>query len=170
MWAGMAVPRESSKTSMIVSTINPLSLSMIHCKSTRFHERISTLSKESYIDSVLQKANIKQAIRVLITADLKQDELQTDMFSILTLLAVKGLNPHVYCLVEILTHEQKENALRAGADGIVETNKFASEYMQDCLSKGIITEAREQNERDGLSSNSCPSRMTGEIDVQTAER
>ncbi len=117
---------------------------------------IHFIQGKATLDSVLQKANIKQAIRVLITADLKQDELQTDMFSILTLLAVKGLNPHVYCLVEILTHEQKENALRAGADGIVETNKFASEYMQDCLSKGIITEAREQNELDGLSLKQLP--------------
>ncbi|MFP3512513.1 potassium channel family protein [Peribacillus sp. SIMBA_075] len=111
---------------------------------------IHFIQGKATLDSVLQKANIKQAIRVLITADLKQDELHTDMFSILTLLAVKGLNPHLYCLVEILTQEQKENALRAGADGIVETNKFASDYMQDCLSRGIIVEAEEQNEWDGL--------------------
>ncbi|MFJ7745308.1 potassium channel family protein [Peribacillus sp. NPDC097295] len=89
------------------------------------------------LDSVLLQANIKQAERVLITADLQQNELQTDMFSVLTLLAVKGLNPHVYCLVEILTQEQKENALRAGADGIIETNKFASDYMEECLSRGM---------------------------------
>lgn len=92
------------------------------------------------VDSVLQQANIKQAIRVLITADLQQNELQTDMFSVLTLLAVKGLNPTVYCLIEILTQEQKENALRAGADGIIETNKFASDYMQECLWKGVAEE------------------------------
>ncbi|MFD9627956.1 potassium channel family protein [Peribacillus muralis] len=108
------------------------------------------------LDSVLNKANIKQAIRVLITADLNQDELQTDMFSILSLLAVKGLNPDVYCLVEILTQEQKENALRAGADGIVETNKFASEYMQEALSKGIVGEDEEQNEMKGLKIKQWP--------------
>ncbi|MGE7761604.1 potassium channel family protein [Peribacillus sp. NPDC097895] len=111
------------------------------------------------LDPVLQKANIKQAIRVLITADLKQDELQTDMFSILTLLAVKGMNPSVYCLVEILTYEQKGNALRAGADGIVETNKFASDYMQDRLSKGILGDADGQNERHGLNVKELPLQM-----------
>ncbi|MGE7603152.1 potassium channel family protein [Peribacillus sp. NPDC097675] len=95
------------------------------------------------LDSVLLQANIKQAERVLITADLQQNELQTDMFSVLTLLAVKGLNPHVYCLVEILTPEQKENALRAGADGIIETNKFASDYMQECLWRGIDEKTKE---------------------------
>ena len=73
---------------------------------------------------------------MLITTDYNQSEFQTDMFSILTLLAVKGLNPNVYCLVEILTNEQKENARRAGADGLVETNKFASEYMLHFLLSG----------------------------------
>lgn len=81
------------------------------------------------VDTILLKANILQASLVLITTDLTQNEFQTDMFSILTLLAVKGLNPNVYCLVEILTEEQKENAKRAGADALVETNTFASEYM-----------------------------------------
>ncbi|KON67149.1 hypothetical protein AKG34_24595 [Peribacillus butanolivorans] len=111
------------------------------------------------LDSVLQQANIKQAIRVLITADLKQNELQTDMFSILTLLAVKGLNPNVYCLVEILTQEQKENALRAGADRIVETNKFASEYMQDCLSKGMEGEFEEKIEKWSLNIKQLPTHI-----------
>lgn len=114
-------------------------------------------------DAVLLKANVKDASLVLITTDLNQNEFQTDMFSILTLLAVKGLNPNVYCLVEILTSEQKENAKRAGADGIVETNKFASEYMLHFLlsekhmkiqgewSGFHITELHMQHEWDTLS-------------------
>ncbi|MFJ8246053.1 potassium channel family protein [Peribacillus asahii] len=92
------------------------------------------------VDDVLLKANIREASLVLITTDFKQNEMQTDMFSILTLLAVKGLNPNVYCLVEILTQEQKENARRAGADGLVETNKFASEYILHFLLSGHAVE------------------------------
>ncbi len=92
------------------------------------------------VDAVLLKANVKAASLVLITTDYRQNEFQTDMFSILTLLAVKGLNPNVYCLVEILTNEQKENARRAGADGLVETNKFASEYMLHYLLSGQAVE------------------------------
>ena len=109
------------------------------------------------LDSVLLQANIKQAERVLITADLQQNELQTDMFSVLTLLAVKGLNPHVYCLVEILTQEQKENALRAGADGIIETNKFASDYMQECLWRGMDEKWKENvTKENGLKIEQIP--------------
>ena len=94
------------------------------------------------VDSVLLKANVKKAALVLITTDYNQNEFQTDMFSILTLLAVKGLNPNVYCLVEILTKEQKANARRAGADGLVETNKFASEYMLHFLLSGQTMQFR----------------------------
>lgn len=96
------------------------------------------------VDSVLIKANVKEAALVLITTDYRQSEYQTDMFSILTLLAVKGLNPDVYCLVEILTKEQKENAKRAGADGLVETNKFASEYMLHFLLSGQPVQFQEE--------------------------
>lgn len=87
-------------------------------------------------DSILFKANIHEAKQILITADLQQNEFHTDMFSILTLLAVKGLNPAIYCLIEILTEEQRLNALRAGANGLIETNKFASFYMVKALITG----------------------------------
>lgn len=96
------------------------------------------------IDSVLLRANVKEAALVLITTDYHQSEYQTDMFSILTLLAVKGLNPNVYCIVEILTKEQKENAKRAGADRLVETNKFASEYMLHFLLSGQTVKFEEE--------------------------
>lgn len=91
-------------------------------------------------DEVLTQANIKKAEKMLITADLRQDEFQTDMFSIITLLAVKGCNPDIFCLVEILTREQISNAFRAGADGIIETNRFASELMVKSLIDKIVPE------------------------------
>ncbi|WP_409302432.1 potassium channel family protein [Peribacillus sp. SCS-155] len=84
---------------------------------------------KAHTDSILLKANVKDADKVMITADHRQDEHQTDMFSILTLLAVKGLNSSVFCLVEILTNDQTSNAYRAGADGIIQTNTIASQMM-----------------------------------------
>lgn len=103
-------------------------------------------------DEVLTQANIKKAEKMLITADLRQDELQTDMFSIITLLAVKGCNPDIFCLVEILTKEQIANAFRAGADGIIETNRFASELMVKSLIDKIVPElevGEQVDEQDG---------------------
>ncbi len=84
-------------------------------------------------DTVLMKANVQKANKILITADFAQHEFQTDMFSILTLIASKGLNPHIYSCVEILTGSQTENAKRAGADHIIQTNVFAGERMADVL-------------------------------------
>ncbi|WP_170008027.1 potassium channel family protein [Bacillus fonticola] len=90
------------------------------------------------IDGVLRRANLEEASVVLITSDPTKDELQADMSSILTLLAVKGNRPDVYCMVEILTEEQVPNAKRAGADEILETNHHASYIMANSIfSRGM---------------------------------
>ncbi|OEH94038.1 potassium channel family protein [Bacillus solimangrovi] len=80
-------------------------------------------------DSTLQQANITDASAVFITADQNKNEKEADMSSILTLLAIKGLNPRVHSIIEILTPEQLENAKRAGADEIIETNTLSSFVM-----------------------------------------
>ncbi|MBT2709439.1 potassium channel protein [Pseudomonas sp. ISL-84] len=85
-------------------------------------------------DDVLIKANIFDAQKVIITADQNKDELHADMNSILTLLAIKGLNRNVQCIVEILTSEQAANAKRAGADEIVQTNVLTSFVMINSIS------------------------------------
>ncbi|MGN1400205.1 MAG: potassium channel family protein [Bacillus sp. (in: firmicutes)] len=91
-------------------------------------------------DRVLQKASIQTANKVLITADSSQNEHQADMYSILSLLACKGLNPSLYCCVEILTASQVNNAKRAGADHIIETNLFAGETMASVLLSSLTVE------------------------------
>lgn len=91
------------------------------------------------VDEVLIKANIYEANKVLITADQHKDELQADMNTILTLLAIKGLNPNVPCTVEILTTEQVANAKRAGADEVVQSNMITSSVMMNGLkSEGVV--------------------------------
>lgn len=96
-------------------------------------EMIHFVKGNSNLDSVLLKANIMTANKVIITADQNKKELQADMHSILTLLAIKGLNPTVPCIVEILTTEQVQNAKRAGADEIIETNSLTSFVMHNSL-------------------------------------
>jgi voltage-gated potassium channel len=84
-------------------------------------------------DEVLIRANVAQAQKVIITADQNLDELQADMNTVLTLLAIKGLNPNILCIVEILTEEQLNNAKRAGADEIIKTNKLTSAIILDSI-------------------------------------
>ncbi|MFS0863727.1 potassium channel family protein [Fredinandcohnia sp. 179-A 10B2 NHS] len=89
-------------------------------------------------DATLNQANIKDADMVLITADQSKDEVQADMISILTLLAIKGLNPDIYSIVEILTTQQVNNAKRGGADEIIQTNRVSSLVMvNSILSHGV---------------------------------
>ena len=91
-------------------------------------------------DETLKRANIEKAGTVLITADQHMNEHEADMQSILTLLAIKGLNPMIYCLVEILTHEQVNNARRAGADELIETYLLSSYIMVTSIhSHGLST-------------------------------
>lgn len=91
-------------------------------------------------DETLKRANIEKAGTVLITADQHMNEHEADMQSILTLLAIKGLNPMIYCLVEILTHEQVNNARRAGADELIETYLLSSYIMVTSVhSHGLST-------------------------------
>lgn len=77
-------------------------------------------------DSVLQKANITKAKMAVITADPHKHETDADMASILTLVAMKGIQPSLYVIVEVLTKQQAANAKRAGADEIIQTNALAS--------------------------------------------
>ncbi|RFU67162.1 TrkA family potassium uptake protein [Bacillus sp. V59.32b] len=106
-------------------------------------ENVHFIRGKATIDGVLAKANLRKAEKVLITAEMRRDESLADMFSILTLLAVKGAKPDIFCLVEILTREQIANAFRAGANGIIETNRFASELMVKSLIDKIVPEFNE---------------------------
>ncbi|QQZ10531.1 potassium channel family protein [Heyndrickxia vini] len=91
-----------------------------------------------YIDEVLKKANIAYADFVLITSDQHKTEIHADMGTILTLLAVKGINVDVYCVVEILTAENFMNAKRGGANEVVQTNMQTSYIMMNSvLSRGM---------------------------------
>ncbi|MGA5690152.1 potassium channel family protein [Cytobacillus pseudoceanisediminis] len=98
------------------------------------HNNVHFIQGRANRDDVLVKANIFDAQKVIITADQNKDELHADMNSILTLLAIKGLNRDVQCIVEILTSEQAANAKRAGADEIVQTNVLTSFVMINSVS------------------------------------
>jgi voltage-gated potassium channel len=80
-------------------------------------------------DDPLIRANVHKARKAIITADPNFPEREADMRSILTLLALKGLNPELVCTIEILTTEQLNNAKRAGADHIISSNEETGQKM-----------------------------------------
>lgn len=80
-------------------------------------------------DKTLKRANVEKAHTVIITANLHGSEVESDASAIITLIAIKGLNPNIYSVVEILTSEQINNCIRAGADEIIETSLLSSLAM-----------------------------------------
>lgn len=91
-------------------------------------------------DDTLLKAGISTARKVIITSDQNLDELQADMNTILTLLAIKGLNPGIRCIAEILTTEQINNARRAGADELIPTNALTSAVFLNSISSAEVVD------------------------------
>jgi voltage-gated potassium channel len=101
-------------------------------KPSEYHN-VHFIKGRANLDEVLLKANLLEAEAVIITADQNKDELQADMNSIITLLAIKGIHPTIRCIVEILTSEQVLNAKRAGADEIIQTNIITSSLVLNSL-------------------------------------
>ncbi|MFJ5713844.1 potassium channel family protein [Neobacillus sp. NPDC093127] len=110
---------------------------------------------KGHVDETILKSDIQHAEKVLITADRGNDELQADMNSIITLLTIKGLCTQVKCIVEILTAEQVVNALRAGADEVIQSNKLTSVFMVNSLHSngdGLLSNVVHQLQERRLSS------------------
>ncbi|WP_010094982.1 potassium channel family protein [Ornithinibacillus scapharcae] len=80
-------------------------------------------------DYYLQKANIAEAAKVVISADNHKAEKQADNQSILTVVAVRGNHASIPIIVEIMTMSQIDNALRAGANTILRPNDFMSALL-----------------------------------------
>lgn len=83
-----------------------------------------------------KQANIEKSRMVILTADPNKNERTSDMNTITSLLAIRGLNENVICLCEILTPIHLPNAIRAGADQIIESNMIISEAIVDKITEG----------------------------------
>ncbi|WP_138090727.1 potassium channel family protein [Halalkalibacterium halodurans] len=97
------------------------------------YRRVHFVRGNSTEDAILQQANVREAASVLITAKHQGSEFSADSRSILTTLAVKSINPHVYTVVEILTEGQIVNATRAGADEVVESTALTGAVLTNGL-------------------------------------
>jgi voltage-gated potassium channel len=101
---------------------------------------IHFIKGEAFRDDILIKAGVKEASIAVVTADQNKNEMDADMNTVMTLIAMKGLAPNLYCVAEILTGDHIANAERAGADEVIQTNKQTSYIIMDSiLSKGMST-------------------------------
>ncbi|MGG3564145.1 potassium channel family protein [Neobacillus rhizosphaerae] len=135
---------------MIVLIDDTLETNPVHSRYVHF------IQGKGHVDETIIKSDIEKAEKVLITADRGSEELQADMNSILTLLTIKGLCSQVKCIVEILTAEQVINALRAGADEVIQSNKLTSVFMINSLHSngdGLLSNVVHQLQERRLSSH-----------------
>ncbi|MDD1514298.1 potassium channel family protein [Priestia megaterium] len=80
---------------------------------------------------VLELANARYAKKVLITADQHKTEEYADMNTIVTLVALQGLNPSIYSIVELLTKKHIQNAQNLGVNEMIKTNELISQVMYE---------------------------------------
>ncbi|MFS0881902.1 potassium channel family protein [Metabacillus niabensis] len=110
-------------------------------KSGPLMENVYFVKGDPTDERVLAKANITYADAAIITADQNKNEHDADMNSILILLTLKGVNPSLYCVIEVLTEKQTNNANRAGADEIIKTYKLTSHFiMSSYLAKNGLSQ------------------------------
>lgn len=97
------------------------------------NEQLFFIRGNASSDWVWKMANVYEAKCALLTADPNKSEIEADMNTIISIIALKGVAPQVYCIAEILTDDQFMNAKRAGADEIIQTNGLASKTMFETL-------------------------------------
>ena len=90
-------------------------------------------------EHILLKANIKEAAKVLITANTSKAEKHADSFTILSILTIRGTNKDIPIVAEILSKTYVENALRAGASTIIRSNDFLSTLLFHELSHQVAS-------------------------------
>ncbi|MFD1413459.1 potassium channel family protein [Oceanobacillus jeddahense] len=77
-------------------------------------------------DAILNMANIKAASCVFVSADNQKPDYESDTYTILATIAIRGNHPSVPIISEILSKKQIDNAARAGATTIIRSNDFMS--------------------------------------------
>lgn len=89
-------------------------------------------------DAILHMANIKAAACVFIAADNQKSDYESDTHAILITIAIRGNNPDIPVISEILSKKQIDNAARAGATTIIRSNDFMSSLFFHELDPEIL--------------------------------
>ncbi|MCA0972826.1 potassium channel family protein [Halobacillus litoralis] len=95
----------------------------------RFYQRLSSVhfvKGDATEEETLQKANAGHAKVAVITADPDKREEQADQNVIHQIVALKGHQPELFIIAEVLTDKQRINAERAGANTVIRSNDFMS--------------------------------------------
>jgi voltage-gated potassium channel len=86
-------------------------------------------------EEILEKANVRQAVKAVILADRQQDETaaEVDQRTLLTALTLKSMHTKIWVLAELLRPENRPHLERAGVDKVLVRGQFDS-----CLLAGAL--------------------------------
>ncbi|MBR7553606.1 potassium channel family protein [Allobacillus sp. GCM10007491] len=105
---------------------NPLPLTFVHF-----------IKGDPTIDETWEQANIDEAEKIIITADQSLKEVEADYRSTLLTITARGIHTDIPIFTEVLTEQQKNNVLRAGATEVICTNETTSLLIyQEMLGAG----------------------------------
>lgn len=90
------------------------------------HYSAHFIKGDASIDKTLELASVATAKAVIITADPGIEPHQADSHTILSAIAIRGNNPTVRIIAELLTEHQLENARRAGVTTLIRTDHCIS--------------------------------------------
>ncbi|SDJ79634.1 potassium channel protein [Sediminibacillus albus] len=100
-------------------------------------EGIEFIRGDATESSALRRAGIELVDTAVITADPSKDEEEADQYSILATISIKGMNPKVKVITEILTEKHMLNAQRSGADTIIRPNDLISSLYYNSTKSGL---------------------------------
>lgn len=117
------------------------------------------------LDETLMRANVPGADSVVMTASLHIDEKQADADTILNVLAVRSLAPDTYIIAELLTGNQVKNAVRAGADEVIEASQHTGMLLMNGLLyhglTDVITKMLEHGQEEHVCLHTIPDQLIG---------
>lgn len=104
-------------------------------------KKLSYLRGDFSREEVLLKANVRQALKAIIMAERLADETaaQVDQRTLITALTLKGLNPKIRILAELLRSENRAYLERAGAEEVMVRGQYDSSLLAGAIaSPGIF--------------------------------
>ncbi|WP_173915771.1 TrkA family potassium uptake protein [Halobacillus sp. Marseille-Q1614] len=93
------------------------------------HTHVHFIHGDPTMEETLEKANVSQAKKAIITADQSKTEREADQSVIHQIVSLKGHHQDLFIIAEVLTNQQRINAERAGADTIIRSNDFMSSLL-----------------------------------------
>ncbi|WP_082233521.1 potassium channel family protein [Halobacillus massiliensis] len=93
------------------------------------HSHVHFIHGDPTVEETLEKANVCEAKKAIITADQSKTEREADQSVIHQIVSLKGHHPELFIIAEMLTSKQRVNAERAGANTIIRSNDFMSSLL-----------------------------------------